>query len=101
MVKFNVEEETGFISSLAYLGPQAIDDVFDALEEIEQQNLIWGDFIARHGWTRLQLTGQDTYPGADPLHWFAVVGTSGASYQIAAKGPYGALVVCSAALRRT
>lgn len=101
MVKFNVEEETGFLSSLSYLGEVAEDEVFDALESIESKNLSWGDFIAIYGWVRVELTGEDTYPGTDPLHWFAVVGASGAEYQIAAKGPYGALVICSvASLRR-
>lgn len=97
MVKFNVEDETGFLSSLDYLGATAADEVLAALASIEAQHLTWSEFVANHGWIRVELLGQDTYPGADPLFWFAIVGTSGASYQIAAKGPYGAMVVCSVA----
>jgi hypothetical protein len=100
LVKFNVEEEAGFLDSLEDLGEIAEDDVLDALESIEAKNLAWDDFVAEHGWLLIDLQGEDTYPGADPLHWFAVVGTSGATYQIAAKGPYGALVICSVAILR-
>jgi hypothetical protein len=100
LVKFNVEAEPGFLSSLDYLGEVAEDDVFDALASIEAQHVTWADFVEIYGWTRVELTGQDTYPGADPLYWFAVVGNSGAEYQIAAKGPYGAIVVCSVASKR-
>lgn len=95
MVKFNVEDETGFLSSLEYLGDLAVDDVIDELEIIEAQNLTWEDFVKNHGWLHVVLSGQDTYPGADPLFWFSIVGASGATYQIAAKGPFGAVVVCS------
>lgn len=100
MVKFNVEDETGFLSSLEYLGAVAEDDVLGALQIIEDQNLTWDDFVAEHGWLPVDLLGEATYPGADPLHWFAVVGASGARYQIAAKGPYGAVVVCSVTASR-
>ena len=97
MVKFNVEDETGFLSSLEYLGPIAEDDVLAALEDIEAQNLTWERFVTIHGWYRVYLSGDNTYPGADPLYWFAIAGPSGAIYQIAAKGPYGTLVVCAVA----
>lgn len=100
MVNFNVEEDPGFLSSLEYLGPVAEDDVLDALAAIVAQNLTWDEFVEEHGWLLVQLEGEATYPGADPLHWFAVIGASGAGYQIAAKGPYGTLVVCSVATLR-
>jgi hypothetical protein len=95
VVKFNVEDETGFLSSLEYLGEVAEEEVLEALENIEAKNLKWNEFVDNHGWLRVELSGQDTYPGADPLFWFAIVGASSTIYQIAAKGPYGAVVVCS------
>lgn len=97
MVEFNVEEETGFIASLEYLGGAAFDDVFGALQDIVDRKLEFAVFKDEYGWVRVDLIGQDTYPGADPLHWFVVIGASGVSYQIAAKGPYEAIVVCSVA----
>lgn len=95
MVKFNVEEETGFLSSLEDLGSLAVNEVFDELQDIERRSLQWGQFVAQYGWARVRLSSVDTYPGADPLYWFAFVGPSGTTYQIAAKGPYGSVVVCS------
>lgn len=94
-----MEDESGFLSSLLYLGEVAAEDVLEALETIEAQNLMWQDFVAIHGWFEVELSGQDTYPGADPLFWFAIIGASGVIYQIAAKGPYGAVVVCSVCCR--
>lgn len=98
MVEFNVE--SGFVSSLSDLGDVALNEVFDVLEGIESSNLSWDHFVEMYGWVQVKLTGQETYPGADPLHWFAIVGRSGVEYQIAAKGPYGAVVICSVAVLR-
>lgn len=98
-VKFNVEEEAGFLSSLVHHGPTVPDDVLQALQQIVDRKMTFDDFKREFGWVRIVLTGDNTYPGADPLHYFVVEGASGAIYQIAAKGPYGAIIVCSVTLR--
>lgn len=97
MVKFNVQDEPGFLASLEYLGEIAEDEVLAALDQIQKDRLGWDDFVSLHGWARVELAPENTYPGADPLFWFAVKGHSGALYQIAAKGPYQTIVVCSVA----
>lgn len=51
----------------------------------------WKRFVAKHGWLRVELLDQETYPGADPLFWSAIVGILGTEYQIAAEGPYGGM----------
>ena len=39
MTKFNMKEKTGFLSSLAYLGDVAENQVLTALDSIECKNL--------------------------------------------------------------
>ncbi|QYF93154.1 hypothetical protein KY495_21075 [Massilia sp. PAMC28688] len=83
---------------MEFLGESAQAEVLSALLNIADASLSWDEFVDKHG-SRVILAGHDTYPGADPLYWFAVVGASGAIYQIAGKGPYGQVIVCSAVLR--
>jgi hypothetical protein len=96
LVKFS--GENSFLESLEVLGKKASKDVLDALDLIEAQNLTFEEFVEEHGWLEVVLAPENTFPGADPLHWFAIVGAEGDVYQVAAKGPYGALIICSVAL---
>lgn len=100
MVRFNTEEVPGFEDSVAALGGNAIDEIVDALEAIENRNLTWEEFKQDYGWKRLVLATVDTYPGADELHWFGFTSAAGNRYQIAAKGPYDLLVLCAVAVRK-
>lgn len=101
MVEFDLESDFRFKASLESLGVDGELDVLIAIDEILEKRLGWDDFVRLHGWDRVPLFGQETYPGAIELFIFAIVGESGQYYQVVATTVNNTVVICAVARRIT
>jgi hypothetical protein len=97
VVSFDALSDSRFMSSLQDMGLEACLDVLDELDSIAERRYSWQQFVNLCKWQTLNLSGQDTFPGANDLHQFLVQGVSGQSYTVVGYTHNNVIVVCAIA----
>jgi len=85
------------MSSLQDLGTAAQVGVLRALDQIAEQHYSWLQFTTEFGWRPLDLSGPDTFPGANELHEFIVQTASKQLYKVIGYSYDNVIVVCAIA----